>query len=381
MITVEDIRELRTLVPGKGLVTSFYLNVDPRRFSRQQFLAMAHALLQEKLTAFREGASEELLRGLERDCKHIEDFLRNDFEVRGRVRGLAIITADAGNFFRVYRLAQPVHSEVVFGPDPYIRPLLAVLDEHRRIMLVVLDHREARLFEIYMGEILEHESYRSDTQGKVKEGGWYGLEERRIARHIENQIFRHYKGVADVLLEHFRLGHFEYLFVGIKEEEYPLFVNFLHTYLKGVLKGRVHLTPKDHINTIVAEALRAERIVEEEEDRVIVEHLLETIGNRGLAISGLPKVLQAVNLGACQTLVVDEEYRAGGFVCPSCGLLGLESQGCTICGEKAVAVEDVVERAIAEVLWQNGEVKYIANTNSELQKMEHIGAFLRFRIQ
>ncbi|MGC8779189.1 MAG: hypothetical protein ACP5Q4_10990, partial [Candidatus Caldatribacteriaceae bacterium] len=318
-------------------------------------------------------------REMEKDLKRIEDFLRNDFEVRGRVKGLAIIASEANNFFRVYRLAQPVHSEVVVGPRPYIRPLLAVLDEHHRIMLAILDHREARLFEIYMGEILEHESYRSDTQGKVREGGWYGLEERRIARRIENQIFRHYKEVADILLEHFRLEHFEYLFVGIKEEEYPLFVNFLHTYLKGVLKGRVHVSPKDHINAIVAEALRAEKAVEEAEDQMILKRLLEVIGNKGLATSGLRNVLQAVNLGACQTLVVDEGYREKGFACTSCGFLSLESQKCAVCGGEMNPVEDLVERLMAEVLWQNGEVKYIASNSPDLEAIGRIGAFLRFK--
>lgn len=379
MITVDDVRELCDFAPGRGLVTSFYLNVDPRRFTRQQFLAVAHALLQEKLTFLRERFSEEFHPGVERDFKRIEDFLRNDFEVRGRVKGLVIIASDASNFFRVYRLAQPLQSGVIIGPNPYIRPLLAVLDEHRRIMLVVLDHREARLFEIYMGEILEHASHHSDTQGKVREGGWYGLEERRIARRIENQIFRHYKEVADLLWEHFRLGHFEYLFVGVKEEEYPLFVNFLHTYLKGVLKGRVHLSPKDHINTIVAEALRAEKMVEEEEDRMIMGRLLEVIGNKGLATFGLLNVVQAVNLGACQTLLIDEEYRESGFVCQACGFLSLKLEKCALCGEEVVPVEDIVERIIAEVLWQNGEVKYIASATPGLERVEHIAAFLRFK--
>ncbi|MCX7668158.1 MAG: hypothetical protein N2Z84_04425, partial [Atribacterota bacterium] len=207
----------------------------------------------------------------------------------------------------------------------------------------------------------------------------YCLEERRIARHVENQIFLHYREVADLLLAHFRLRHFEYLFVGIKEEEYPLFVNFLHTYLKGVLRGRVQLSPKDHINTIVAEALRAEKIVEEEEDQKIMRRLLEVIGNKGLATFGLSNVVQAVNLGACQTLLVDEEYRENGFVCRACGFLSLKFEKCSRCGEEVIPVEDIVERVIAEVLWQNGEVKYIASGTPGVEKVERIATFLRFR--
>ncbi|MGQ9473404.1 MAG: baeRF10 domain-containing protein [Candidatus Caldatribacteriaceae bacterium] len=380
MIIVDDIRKIREFNPAKGLVTSFYLNVDPKRFSSQQFLAVARALLKEKLDSSRGKITEESWHEMEKDFARIEYFLRNELVIRGRTRGLAIVASGKNDFFQVYRLTQPVYSQIIVGPSPFIRPLLSVFDEHRRLMLVVLDHREARFFEVYMGEILEHEGYHSETRGKVKEGGWYGLEERKIARRIENQVFRHYKDVADILLEHFRLRHFEYLFVGVKEEEYPLLVNFLHTYLRKVVRGRLHLNPKDPINTIIAEALRVERVVEEEEDQAILASLQEIMANKGLAAVGLANVLEVVNRGACQTLLVDNTYCQKGFVCPSCGFLSLESRSCAICGENVIPVDNLIERVIAEVLWQNGEVKYIMNTSPGLKEIEHIGAFLRFKI-
>lgn len=380
MITVDDIRRIREFTPAKGLVTSFYLNVDPKRFSKHQFLTVARNLFQEKIDSCRGKITEESRQEMEKDFARIDYFLRNELVIRGRTRGLAVVASGMNNFFQVYHLAQPVYSQIIVGPRSFIRPLLSVFDEHRRLMLVVLDHREARFFEIYMGEILEHERYHSETQGKVKEGGWYGLEERRIARHIENQVFRHYRDVTDILLEHFRLRHFEYLFVGMKEEEYPLLVNFLHTYLKEVVRGRLNLNPKDHISTVLAEALQVERVIEEKEDQTILAHLQEVIGNKGLAVAGLADVIQAVNQGACRTLLVDNTYHQKGFVCPTCGFLSLESRDCALCGKNVVLVENLIERVIAEVLWQNGEVKYIMDTNPSLKEIEHIGAFLRFKI-
>ncbi len=381
MITVRDIKAVEALPAGKNLIISLYLNVGTRRFSREHILALAHRLLEERITSCQQEFSEEEIESLAECRKRIEDFLRNDFKMQGNVRGLAIIASHDHNLFQTYCVPQSFRSQAFIASRPYLRPLMTVLSEYRRIMLVVLDHREARFIAAYMGNAWEHPGYHSDTQRKVREGGWYGLEERKIARRIENQVLRHYKEVADLLFEHFQSGYFEYLFVGIKEEEYPLFCNFLHSYVRGVLRGRVNVNPKDQAQILFEEALRLERLMEDEEDTQIIERLLETVETGGLAIYGLKRVLYAVNLGACQTLVVDDSYEQEGYACERCGCLSLSSERCGFCGdEETKEVQDLMERTIEEVLAQNGEIKYIYHTHPKLATIEHIGAFLRFQV-
>jgi len=258
--------------------------------------------------------------------------------------------------------------------------LIAILDEYHRLMLVLLDQREARLLEVYMGEILEHETYHSGIRGKVKEAGWYGLEERRIERSIKNKIIRHYQKVADTMLEHFRRGHFDYLFVGIKTEDYSLFFPLLHSYLQPRVKGRLDLGPKDHINAIIDAALKAERKIEEEEDNKILEHLVETVNKGGLAVKGIDDVLRSIPLGACQVLVVDDNYYMPGYICKDCAYLALKEGNCAFCGKESLSVEDVIEEAMEEVLLQRGEVKYITTDHPRLEEISHFGAFLRYKI-
>lgn len=381
IITINDIRELLEIKPAGTLVTSFYLNVDPRHMSPSRYKALAHNLLREKQQSLeKEGLPEEQLNKVKEDFKRIKDIVTNRLEFKGRVRGLVIIADAARNFFQVYRVAQQVKSQVIVDPDPYIRPLIAILDEYHRLMLVLLDQREARLLEVYMGEMLEHETYYSDVRGKVKEGGWYGLEERRIERSIKNKIIRHYQRVADAMLEHFRMGHFEYLFIGIKAEDYSLFLPLLHSYLKSRVKGRLDASPKDPINTIIDVVLKAERHIEEEEDNKILEHLVDTINRGGLATKGIENVLEVIPLGACQVLVVDDNYYIPGYICKECAYLTLKEGDCPFCGKQALSVEDVVEEAMEEVLLQRGEIKYITTGHPRLEEIGHIGAFLRYKI-
>ncbi len=381
MITIEDVRKLLEFKSGETLVTSFYLNIDPRRVSPSKITTLTRNLLREKQQALeKENWPEELLNKVKEDFKRIEDFVVNHFELKGKVKGLVIIADAARNFFQVYRVAQPVKSRVVVDPDPYIRPLVAILDEYHRLMLVLLDQREARLLEVYMGEILEYEAYYSDVRGKVKEGGWYGLEERRIERSIKNKVIHHYQRVADAILEHFRMGHFEYLFVGMKVEDYSLFFPLLHSYVQPRVKGRLDVSPKDNISTIIEVALQAERKIEEEEDNKILEHLVETLNRGGLAAKGIDNVLRSIPLGACQVLVVDDNYHIPGYVCEDCVYLALEGGICPFCRKEALPVEDVIEGAMEEVLLQRGEIKYITTDNPRLEEISRIGALLRYKI-
>ena len=45
-----------------------------------------------------------------------------------------------------------------FENAPYLRPLIAALDEYARYGVVLMDKEKARFFTVYMGEIQEHEA-------------------------------------------------------------------------------------------------------------------------------------------------------------------------------------------------------------------------------
>ncbi len=316
---------------------------------------------------------------LEKNVREVIRYLSH-YTPEGTKKGLAIFANVVHGFFEVYELPQPWKHTVVYGPFPYTRPLAAIFDEYPRIFLVLADRREARFFEIYMGEIREHESFSSEVPSRIRAGGWYGLEERRIARSIEQKVVHHFQDIADILVDHFRRLHFDALFVGLREEEYVLFERVLPSYLRGKLKGKVALGPKSDLAEIRALALQLEGMVREEEDRALVDRLLAMVGNADLATIGLASVLRAASFGACQAVVVEEGYRELGFLCSSCGMMALFPGTCELCGGEKRAVEDIVEELLEVVILQRGEVKYLFARDFLVSPVQHIGAFLRFQI-
>lgn len=316
---------------------------------------------------------------LERDVREVIRYLTHYFPEE-RTKGLAFFTSTAHDFFEVYELPQAWKYTLVYGSSPYVRPLTVIFGEYPRIFLVLADRREARFFEVYMGEVREHEPLSSDVPSRVRSGGWYGLEERRIARSIEQKVLHHFQDVVDVLVAHFRKHRFDVFFVGLRDEEYALFERILPSYLQGKLKGRVELGPKSELAEILSLAMQLEGMVREEEDNMLLDRLLTMVGNADLAIMGLPHVLRAASFGACQMVVVEEGYKEPGFLCVSCGTMALSGESCELCGGERKMVDDIVEEVLEAVVLQRGEVKYVFPRNPKASAIQHIGAFLRFQV-
>jgi|GEM_PF-982105 len=380
-VSTESIHRALHFHPQDGITTSFYLDVDSTRYSGAKWKKAGLEMLEKKKEEVKKSdLPEDQHISVLDDLRSIQRFLQDRFELRGRIRGLVILSSSQGNFFEVFPLARSVRSRIVVSKEPYLRSLMAVLDDFNRLMFVLLDHREAKLFEMFMGEIREHGDIHSPVRRKVKTGGVEGAEERRIERNLGNKILQHYREIGDTVLDHFRRGHFDALVAGIKEEDYASFSHVLHTYVKDRLAGRVNLGPKSTLKEINREILAFERELERQKDTETLERIITMVGNDEPAVTGLPAVLRSLRMGACQKMIVDEEYRIPGFACRRCGFLSAEMDACDSCGESAVKVDDLINEAVDEILLQSGEVRYIHAGNELLENIDRIGAFLRYRV-
>ncbi|HSV30515.1 MAG TPA: hypothetical protein VLH40_00635 [Atribacteraceae bacterium] len=377
-ISVSSINRLVRFSGDKVPVTSFYLNID-RLISNRDILLEGNSLLEQGRKLFLTQTSLKP-ESVSKDFRSIEKYLNENLPAMEHLKGLVIFSCTERDWFDIFHLPHPIRSRVVVGELPYLRPLLAVLDNYHRIMLAVVDHREARLFEVFLGQIREHDNFHTPIRGRIKAGGLAGVEEWRIERRMENRIIQHYKDVADSILNHCRQEHFDTLVVGMKEEDYPDFLRVLHTYPRKRLAFRVNLNPKSTQKEIIEEALRLEREVRDNENRDALERLIKVVGNDGAAVVGLPGVIRSVHLGACQTLIVDESYREPGVLCESCGRLALSAEECDQCGGGVLPIPDIVGEVVEEALLHSGEIRFVQKDDPLLPNIKRIGTFLRFLV-
>ncbi len=382
MITYHQIEQLFELKPGKEPVVSFYLNSDLRQSTVEQQKIVAKNLISERIKELSskdlDPSVKKLIKAdLERVLKFVEDELTGGHSYRG----LVVFCSGPLDFWQIYRLPRSVKDAAIVDYKPYIRPLTVILDEYHRFAVLLVDREKAQLYEFYMGEIMEHEHVFDEVPGKVRIAGWYGLEERRIERHIEDHVHRHYKRVAEILFRHFKKHHFDYLILGGHEAELPVFENHLHPYLRERIAGRFHVDEtylrKDKPK-IKEQVLSIEEQFERNHELKLVEEVLQKARSQDLGVLGLKPTLEALRLGAVHTLLIDDDWTTRGVVCNQCGYLGTEGKNCPICHAALTEKEDIVEEAIELAAQQNAYIEHIY-ADSPLSQEGHIGALLRFR--
>ncbi len=381
MISHEQVRQLLGFDSRGFPVTSLYLAIDLGRAERRKIeLEVKNIVKHQSVNLERQAIDPAELRSLQNDFTRIENFIAERFDYGNR-KGLAIFSCWEQDFWQVYGLPQRVRTAVYIDYHPYTRPLLSALDQYQRYCTVVVDRSKANIYEVFLGEIEDRSDLSSEVPQRVRRSaaGWYGLEERRVERHIDDHIHRHYKQVADIVFRFFKRYHFDWLILGGHEESLVDFEVHLHSYLRQRVAGRfiaqAGLTPA---HEVLEKSLAIEREVEKRHGEALVREALDRAAAGGLAVFGLEATLKALNSGQVRTLLLSESFERPGIICSKCGFLGLEERLCPVCSSPTLAVPDIIEEAAVAAIEQDAQVKHITNS-ALLEKRGMIGALLRFK--
>ena len=376
-VTARKIDELLNLEADPLLITSFFMSVDGAAFPRKEYREAADRLLKEhaKQTEGNE-LTREQRRSLEIDRDRIRNFVELEFE-RGAIRGLGLFSCGGKDFWQVYEFARPVEDKVTAAPEPYIRPLSALLDNHPKYCLLLVDRSKARIFEVTQGEIVERSEVLTEVPARVREGGWYGLEEKRIERHIDDHVHRHWKQVAETTFDFFRRYDFDWLIVGGHDQEIREFEAHLHPYLQERVVGTLRAGPETPFADVFEASLIVQRMAESDAEEKAVRRLVDAT-SQGWGVAGLAPTLDALQAGQVQTLVLSEGLVSPGKRCPNCGLLQASAEVCPICDRPLVAVPDVLEKAVELAFRQRCRIEHI-QSSTPVQPAEGVGAILRAR--
>ncbi len=381
MIIQEEVDRLLEWKPGKDLVTSLYLNTDPRRFTGGEYLKV----LKERFKAQREvldsgGHTKEQLRNVLEDWSRIEEHVSLHFR-NNEKPGLAVFASHGAGLFQAYPLPRAVPDALIVDAAPYVDPLLVLADEFERFCAVIVDRRRGRIFDIFMGEIQEVADIVDEVPSRVRRLGHQMKAETGVMRHIGEHYRAHYKNVADETFLAFKRRRFDWLLVGGPAPDIPEFEKVLHSYLQPRIAGRLSVSVSD--DSTAQEVLRQAREVEQrlasEQESKLVQKLLTQVHSGKLGTVGLADMLRALRNGQVHTLVVKDGLRAEGLYCKSCRYIGLGERTCPNCQSPLQASPDVIDLAVAEAIRQGCEVRHVFEA-TQLDGVGSVGALLRFRV-
>ena len=358
--------------------TSFYLNTDKSQQPLKAINAAYKALLNQARTELEQKElPKEIKNSLSQDLEKISQFCTQRL-TSWKGQGLALFSCSGQNFWQELELPHGPRNRILMDFDFYTRPLTAILEKFKKLCALLINRREARWYEIYMGEIKLLDSLLSDVPKKVKKGGFEGYESKRIERHIEAHLLEHFKKSAQKTFDILKQNHFDWLLVGCDDQLYSQLEPLFHSYVKDKLKGRIKARPETEEFKVLKECLEIEEKFKRDEEEELVKKFVSELERGGRAVSGLSDTLKKLNSYEIQTLLVTHNFSKPGKVCPQCHSLFLNEETCPSCHLKTEPVSDIVDEAIELALSQNIPVFQITPP-SRLEHYGNIGGFLKYK--
>jgi peptide chain release factor subunit 1 len=301
-------------------------------------------------------------------------------ETRFPAGAVAFFSCSGADFFEEVTLPRAVHDRVMVDETPWVRPMLAVLDEYRRAGVVVVDRSVAQLWELYQDELQEDARFADPKLRKRNyAGGWQGYRENVVQHKSQELAKKHFRHVVDVLRERAGAHRYDVLIVGGHDEQVASFLDHLPRDLRERVVGTFDVDP----NTVDRGVVKTEagRILEQYErgqEQQWVAEVLERAAEHKPAAIGLPDTLWAASMSAVQDLLVEEDAVRPGVACDNCGWLGLTGDGCPVCGSVLRHTPDVIDELVEAVVNESGTVEHV---RAETPLREHVvAASLRFPV-
>jgi stalled ribosome rescue protein Dom34 len=380
MISYDDLRELKQYASGAdSLVLSLYVSVDQSDAANlnRGFETRVENLLREiaEREAVRDDGEPERF---EAERRRVLRFL-SQYTPKGK--GLVIFSDSARDFWWQRDLQAAVPNEARWSPQPWIRPLVELVEGQDRLGVVLIDKQRAKIFTFDSGGLVQRGEFLSDTPNKHHTTGtdhiWsQGQMERDHLKHIK----WHVKQVADELGALTAAEKLTKLVIGGPVEATALFSAELPKRFQQMIIGVISVPVEISADRLAAE-LRSVREKAEHEDEVkLVDSLITSARKGGPAVLGLSETLAAARQGRIYRLVVSKNFRARGHQCTLCQALTVdEVTKCSYCGGKLEPAPDLINRLSHCVLEQSGRVQAVSNEAAEkLSTAGGIGAILRF---
>ncbi len=276
--------------------------------------------------------------------------------------------------------AELERTELIVNRRFHLRPLLAVVDDLPRTLVALTDRKRARLFDVWMHEARQVEDLSDELPRRGRSDGFAGYDGGHAERHFDNEALRHIKHLVERLLERNKAGEFDRLVFGCRDEMWSDIEAQLHPYLRQSLVGRFTLevataTP-DQVRE-AAEALLAEHVAGYQQG--LLREVLGEAQRNGRGAIGVRRVLESLERGEVQALLLGDNLRAAATECAACGHVDTRTTPqCDVCGKPTREIEDVADALVGLALRNAAELVRVKD-DAEFERAGNVAALLRFR--
>ena len=379
MITRDDIRELSQFRfrDKEHCAVSFYFQPStPQNKSHREEAILAKDLVRN---ALRQLATT----GNDHHCARadLERLLSVAEQLHGnRARAKAIFAYGREKFWREFDLPpELLETQLFVNRHFHLKPVAALLEAQPRLGVALVDRQRARLFDLGLDGLTERVDLFHPLTRRGKSDGFAGYDGGHAERRVADDVLHHFRNVASVLKEQAEKGLWEKLVVGCQETNWYDFEAQLHSLVRQRMLGHFSAEVATASDEQIRErALQMFRQSLTETRHQLVKEILSHARSHHRGVTGLRRVLRALQMGEVQTLVMGEGYHARAVECMSCGYLDAHIVAfCPGCGRRTLELDDVCDAMIPLAIRREIEIFHV--NDPELDRAGNIGALLRFR--
>ena len=391
MITREQVHELAQFEDPAACAFSFYFQpMTPRNKAHKEDAILVKDLareaqrqLESKFTSTNTNTSTNINKDkCEAARADLDRIVRLAHDLRGNgARAKAVFACSAQGVWRECELPPQLSgTQLLVNRHFHLKPIAQLLGAFPSLGVVLVDRHRARMFDLRLGELNEREGFFHPLSRRGRGDGFAGYDGGHAERRVADEARQHFKFVAEFLKDALEKGTFENWILGCQETHWSQFEPQLHPYVSQKLLGRF-AAELAHVSREEIRA-QAERIFADSQQVRCSEAVRETLGQargNGRGVTGLRRVLHALELGEVQTLLMGDHYVAQAVECIGCGHLDAHLVSfCPVCGRETRKVVDVAEAILPWVIRHDVELFYVKG-DAELDKVGNIAALLRFR--
>jgi len=379
MMTKNEIHELAAFQvdESKGACAlSFYFQPDrPQDRSHRREAIVAKDVVKQ---ALKSAAATGKNGWLHADLDRVLEVATN---LRGNARGRAVFACSAQRFWREYEL--PPHlggTQIYLQPRFQLKPLAALLGAQPALCVVMVDRQRARFFDLRLDDLRERGAIVHMLSRNASSYGYNGYEGGHAERRVSEEALQHFKAISERLRIDFEKGVWERLIVGCQDANWAEFEAHLHPYVKQRLIGRFSADVASVSNEEIRDHAGAvlNRWITERANTKASE-AVEFAKANGRGVTGLRRVLRALETGEVQSIFLAENYSARAVECSHCGHLDPHVVPlCVACGSPTRELIDVCDAIIPIAIRRDIELFYLKG-HSDLDNAGNIAALLRFR--
>lgn len=377
-MTREEIRELAAFKADQkngANALSFYFQPDPPQDrSHRREAIVAKDIVKQALKK----ANGSKNGGLHADLDRVLEIVS---QLPGQTRGRAVFACSAHKLWKEFDLPPHLGTTGIYvQPRLQLKPVAMLLGAQPDLCVAVVDRQRARFFDLRLDELRECGAIVHMLSRNAASYGYQGYEAGHAERRVAEEALQHFKAISERLRTDLEKGLWQRLVIGCHSSNWPEFEPHLHPYVKERLIGRFSAD----VASVTDEEVRkhSDSLLKkwiEERGRSRAEAAINFAKANGRGVTGLRRVLRALETGEVQELFMGENYSARAVECTNCGHLDAHIvSACIACGRATRELNDVCDAIIPLAIRRDIELFYLKD-HSELDRAGNIAALLRFR--